>query len=261
MKKSFRTVLAGIFLASSLFILAGCEKYFDYYPHGQHGKAGKNEIRMVIVKPPYVEYTDTIRFNYNEYDNPVIGLRSEIRTGAPNYFFKYDRFQRLTELIAAYGLTATGSGVETWTEYFYDAKGRIVKDSVWSFPEVVNGHPVKSLLSTVTISFYEYDSKDRIEKVTWLREGVEPYITQYSYDSKGNKVGASYDNKLNYHATNKVWMFLARDYSVNNPLIGSYTYNKAGLPLTIDCGESFADFLIIPFSPVSFTKATIAYNK
>jgi hypothetical protein len=259
--KSIKTVLVALFFASLLFILAGCKKSPDYIFHGQYGAAAKYEIKMVTVKPPFADFTDTICFTYNEYGNPIEGIRSETRTAAPNYFFKYDRFQRMIALVAAYGLTETSIGVETWTKYIYDAKGRIVKDSVWIFPDIVNGQPFKGIHCTITVSLYEYDTNDRISKVTWFREGIEPYVVAYSYDNSGNREGVSYDDKINYHLTNKIWMFLARDYSINNPLVGSYLYNKVGLPVAIDCGKGYADFLEMPFAPITFTKATITYSK
>jgi hypothetical protein len=259
--KSIKTIWVAMSLCPLLFILAGCEKHSDYILHGQYEAAGKYQIKMVTVKPPFADFTDTIRFTYNEYDNPIKGIRSETRTCAPNYFFKYDRFQRMIALVAAYGLTETAIGVETWTKYTYDVKGRIVKDSVWIFPDIVNGQPFKGIHSTITVSLYEYDTKDRITKVTWLREGIEPYVITYSYNNSGNREGTTYDNKINYHLTNKIWMFLAMDYSINNPLVGSYTYNKMGLPLAIDCGKGSSDFLEMPLCPITFTKATITYSK
>ncbi|WP_149695097.1 hypothetical protein [Chitinophaga sp. CF418] len=40
----------------------------------------------------------------------------------------------------------------------------------------------------------------------------------------------SYDNKVNFLRTNKVWQLLTRDYSENNTR-NAVTYNKYGLPL------------------------------
>jgi hypothetical protein len=257
MKTSIR-ILVAIFMMSSVFMLSGCKKYSEYLSHGYHGDAWKYKIGMITYQPPYVSFTDTIRFTYNEYGNPIKGLRSEVRTGSPNYLFKYDRFQRMIALISPYG-TTENDGIETWTKYTYDVKGRIVKDSVWVFPNVVNGEPILHSHSAMTVCNYEYDTKDRISKViTWLYIGAEPMITEYSYDSNGNRVGTAYDDKVNYHLTNKVWMFLSRDYSVNNPIVGTYTYNKADLPLTI---EGYTNFLLTPFDPILFTKASITYVK
>jgi hypothetical protein len=41
----------------------------------------------------------------------------------------------------------------------------------------------------------------------------------------------SYDNKINPRRTNKIWMFVDKDYSANNPIPGPTAYNELGLPL------------------------------
>ena len=54
----------------------------------------------------------------------------------------------------------------------------------------------------------------------------------FFYDDAGNlrNGGNVYDNKLNPNRTNKIWMFIERDYSVNNPSVAT-KYNSIGLPL------------------------------
>lgn len=57
-------------------------------------------------------------------------------------------------------------------------------------------------------------------------------IIDYEYDNRGNLVvyGATYDDKINYRRTDKVLMFIERDYSVNNiKPVGSY--NQHYLPV------------------------------
>jgi len=58
-------------------------------------------------------------------------------------------------------------------------------------------------------------------------------VNSYSYNADGNLAGHDYDDKINYHRTNRVWMFIDRDYSVNNPVIATYEYNDFGLPTRI----------------------------
>ena len=91
----------------------------------------------------------------------------------------------------------------------------------------------------------------------------------YKYDDKGNlaytarqyramrswgeavyndtfRVG-SYDTKIHLRRTNKMWMFIDRNYSVNNPFTAA-SYNSYGLPLMFD-GRQYLQGLItlVPF--------------
>src|SRR5690606_17662385 len=55
----------------------------------------------------------------------------------------------------------------------------------------------------------------------------------YQYDSRGNLVSpmvATYDNKVSYLRTDPAWMFIHRNYSLNNPK-NVTRYNSGGLPL------------------------------
>ncbi len=56
----------------------------------------------------------------------------------------------------------------------------------------------------------------------------------YKYDAKGNLIdeGAEYDNNTSYLRTHPLWMFLNRNYSVNNNFRAT-GYNGNGMPLKI----------------------------
>jgi hypothetical protein len=69
---------------------------------------------------------------------------------------------------------------------------------------------------------------------------------------------------LNIHRTNTIWMFIDRDYSINNPVDnGSDTYNSVGLPISISTNNTSVPpgftFIIIGY-PFGITNASIVYS-
>lgn len=94
---------------------------------------------------------------------------------------------------------------------------------------IVNGQMAERFYSyTVAL---EYDRYGRIIH-QFDPTGTYTFLDQtYSYDAAGNLInGATYDRKLNFRRTNWVWMFIDRDFSVNNPF-KAYSYNNGGLPI------------------------------
>jgi hypothetical protein len=73
-----------------------------------------------------------------------------------------------------------------------------------------------------------------------------------------------YDNKINVHRTNKLWMFLDKDYSVNNPIDnGTYTYDQGNLPVTMatnTLSTVAAFYFMVVGYPNSMSTATIGYS-
>src|SRR5882757_2324396 len=78
-----------------------------------------------------------------------------------------------------------------------------------------------------------YDQLNRIirEEVTPSRmpELPPPTVITYQYDASGNLFPNNHDNKVSLLLTNKVWRFINRDYSINNPVVAD-AYNDHGLP-------------------------------
>ena len=111
------------------------------------------------------------------------------------------------------------------------------------FPQITNGSPTNAYIHQAT--YYSYDNKQRIIKDSTVFAGsIQPVVNTYSYDINGNKTGSNYDDKINLNRTNKIWMFLNRDYSVNNPY-NAASYNTTGLPanLNLSQGENPLKFL------------------
>jgi len=257
-------LLAGLVLVSGL---SGCKKAIeDYLRDNPTAEYGFCQLKQFNYQLPTsgtagtlpIAY-DTMVFTYNAHGDPVTGFRPVPRTGNPNFILRYDRWDRLTDLIGTYGTNPDLSGgIESWNRYTYDGQGRIVLDSVYNFPTIVDGHPGLGEHSSIVIATYEYDPKNRVSKYSWGFVGdLNKFVSTYSYDADGNLVGTPHDNQINLHRTNKVWMFMDRDYSVNNPLTAAYTYNTRGLPVTIvPTAGTEMDF----FNSLQYEKADVKYT-
>jgi hypothetical protein len=257
MKKLVVFSCYAVFTAAVL-LLSGCKKLLEYIEDHPGVAGGHCAIKGFKYANPFSS-SDTVTFTYNSVGNPVSAIRIHTNTGAPNSLFRYDQKNRLTDMINSYG-TEISSPVESWTRYFRDATGRINRDSVYSFPTIVDGNPTTGEFGSASMSAYEYDSKDRIIKVTRSRSGITLLVWNYAYDANGNLKGNAYDDKVNFHQTNKVWMFIDRDYSVNNPATANYTYNGFGLPTHIDVTAGPMFFLGVPGSAFEYTEASIEYD-
>lgn len=162
----------------------------------------------------------TVKYNTQGYDNNW-------------HYFKYDDHEKLIEYRVE---LEPGLDIETH-RYAYDAKNRAITDT-GTFR--LTGY-------IVVLSTFEYDSRNRIIKenkeVIDIEEGSEPFEIDpviYEYDSTGNLVNpfppgdpVSYNNKVSFRRTNKVWMLIERNYSLNN-VSGVSNYNDHSLPLTFE---------------------------
>ncbi|PWV50499.1 hypothetical protein [Chitinophaga sp. S165] len=188
---------------------------------------------------------------YNAAGNPILRLRSNVGTGNENESYRYDAKNRLTDQITHYNTKEEyGELFWEWHRFKYDNRNRIYLDSFYSIG-LIGDNPVVfpphgPALDYLIIRF-EYDHKDRIIRETSnFSDGQPWYVRTYIYDNRQNLIKTvnahpssgyvdttyfdTYDNKVNYLRTNKVWQFLSRDYSENNP-IAAVNYNKYGLPL------------------------------
>jgi hypothetical protein len=164
---------------------------------------------------------------YDQYENPVAITTPVLGTGISYHQFRYDQWHRLKDYIAYIG----GALFQTWHIYGYDNSGRIAYDTVYWFGSPGERPTDYWLREFQTIG---YDDQNRINRVNYTDATGRISIVNYEYDAAGNLIhpaskGVTYDNKINLNRTNDIWMFLARDYSVNNPY-GAVSYNSAGYP-------------------------------
>jgi hypothetical protein len=241
-------------LPITIALLSSCEKNDVYlneddsksnYLKGAHLEnrplAEIKECSIIQITYPLGVNNDILQFNYNASGDPVsITRKFGTHTGSPNFLFKYDERNRLTDFIGPY---SNNTSAEFWHKYFYDNRGNIVLDSGYIFPQITNGFPTNAYIHQAT--HYTYDNKQRIIKDSTVFAGsIQPVVNTYSYDINGNKTGSNYDDKINLNRTNKIWMFLNRDYSVNNPYDAA-SYITTGLPvkLSLSQGENPLKFL------------------
>jgi hypothetical protein len=182
---------------------------------------------------------------YNEFENPTFITNPFIVTASPFRSFKYDSWHRLKEYLESY----SNNNFETWHFYGFDLSGRIGVDTSYTFGSSITGKPTNYYYRT--ISTFTYDAQNRIISSANVitPDPTNPMVPPssnlqtWTYNSAGNREGPgiTYDNKVNLNRTNDIWMFLARDYSMNNPFTAS-SYNAAGYPTTINV--PFARFIL-----------------
>ena len=211
------------------------------------------ECQIVQISYPVGSTNDVLQFTYNSLGDPVTITRLlGPSTGHPNFVFKYDQKNRLTDFVGTY---SNNNAAEFWHKYFYDNQNNIVLDSTYIFPRITNGFPENAYSSSLT--YYTYDNKRRIIKdSTVFANTSNSLVHDYSYDQNGNRMGNNYDDKINLNRTSTIWMFLNRDFSVNNSL-GADSYNEAGLPLNINSTSEQGTFV---FLGNFYQTAQILYN-
>ncbi|MCW3467739.1 hypothetical protein [Chitinophaga nivalis] len=223
---------------------------------------------------------DSVKITYNSAGYPVRILRAESGTGYPHYKLRYDRHNRLTDMIEFfYDREQTEDPFHAWHKFVHDNKNRIIQDSIYVYGSFgPHGELIPRPNATYIDDFYmyAYDSLNRIIKIT--RKVTGPYhdtvVTTYHYDSRGNAYQINvreqgkhslqnpgsntypvYDDKFNPHRLHPVWQFISKDYSTNNPFIAA-SYNIYGLPtsMPVPNADFFYYFGIVGFETIENIK-------
>lgn len=227
---------AGLWVTALLLtvLLAGCQKAVLYWSIGNADVDDKTcRINQITSSSgASKEYIIHYTFSYNKLGDPVSVVNDQVSTGNPNLLFVYDKYNRLVQFIRPY----VNGSFESWEKYGYNNRGQIVRDTSYVLGNISADGPMDSYY--ITYADLLYDARNRVCKQidSTFREGKFLFVDsfQYAYDDHGNRqlpgIQLAYDNKLNIHRTNKIWMFICRDYSVNNPFTAT-AYNEHCLPL------------------------------
>jgi hypothetical protein len=193
-------------------------------------KRGDFEVPCKLLKMSLVgqlistdNYQGTV--TYNSYGDPTDITWDNPGTGRPHHKFHYDKKHRLVRFDYFYSPT----NYEIVRNYTWQGD-RITVDTSWFVISDINDYRNTAWL--VDTAYYTYDSKGRISKIE--NHGTYDVTTRiFTYDANGNLVndGATYDNKVNFLRTNYWFMFVNRNFSMNNPRVADQ-YNKKGLPLS-----------------------------
>jgi len=226
-----------------LIVCISCNKITDIV---KDFTSGSSSCRIHTVTDSIISPADTIiriaTCNYNAHGDPISVTYNRRETGFGWSFLTYDQRNRLI------GLVSENNAIHS---YVYEGNA---KQPTWDTVTSVN-------TATTFIERFTYDQRGRIVKVSgkFLRsEGgdVYPdYEQQYSYNEQGNLKGSfDYDNKVSVYSTHPVWMFIHRNYSVNN-IVRAISYNNKGLPLHFTGGLGTAYFF-----EGSFNAARVEYD-
>lgn len=192
--------------------------------------------------------------------------RTHVGTGAPNFFFRYDAKNRLTDIIGAY---SNNVEFETWHHYVYSSNNsygdelRPVTDTIYAFGVIGTGPLPERVYFGTRYTDFSYDMYGRIIKAKEvdIQPTQDTRELRYHYNAKGNLVAlattyphgvdsinfVNYDNKINAHQTHPIWQLIDRDYSINNRFT-AFSYNTFGLPTVNGGKESAGNFLGYDFA-------------
>lgn len=230
-----------IFVA--MLLLSSCHKD-DLPPKNPPASCQILQIKNTEVRDTGGEFPDfTADFTYNAKGNPIRIVHADPKVAMPNYLFRYDQQNRVTDVIGYYNSSEYGQPFEMWYRLKYDAKNRVIKDSAYYTGRIGdNPYDYDHRPGTPSENFYTYDAQDRI--IRSFDEGH--WETKFIYTSQGNLDSliqstlyypgvintthfAGYDNKVNFRRTHPIWQFLERDYSRNNHYRTTVS-NKYNLP-------------------------------
>ena len=230
-------------LSAILFILllGSCQKIGDFIVFPRNGDddfKACNVVRITTGAAKELVYD----FTYNKRGDPTSILAS--LNSESDVWFKYDKKHRL-EMMWGKPVLPPEAGIDFLflSKYVHDNKGRIIIDSSFfsgTFESVANGTAF-----LVSVETFEYDATGRITRETHVSfPGGVSGVANYVYDSHGNLVqpGWTYTDKFAMARTNKIWMFINRNYSVNDPQTWA-TYNRYHLPLQTLPGQGYFSFL------------------
>lgn len=242
--KKIAAAFHSAFFLFVFFQLVSCQKIIDHYFPNHPEQPDEVEFQDTVscdmsgidVWTFYNDGTETTERGLLFYDamrkpDSIIFLNNS-GSNFPGYHFHYDDMSRLKE----FEITFPGTG-ELLLRHLYGYKNKTTKRVYSDTLSVYYTNPKYTI-----ISILEYDQKGRVSKEVKIKgdtissesyPSLEPVV--YDYDIENNLVVQLdqvaldvYDEKINFLRTNRLWMFLDRNYSLNN-IRGTQIFNSQGL--------------------------------
>lgn len=235
--KKFTISLFAFTAMIALLSLSSCKKIWDYVKH--HPDAATDSCRVASVTfnwsindgnplPPVVYDTATI--SYNAQGNPTwihfLSTTTYNDLISADKGFAYDNQNRLRVYIE-YAHDDLLSCFY-WHKYTYTNSTTVIDTTYFDCHGDINyndGTP--GLYVSLSVTTYTLDSYGRI-----IQSAGPGGTATFSYDTGGNlvKPGVTYTDKVNINQTNKVWMFIANDFSLNQADGDATQFNSNDLP-------------------------------
>ncbi|WP_153800215.1 hypothetical protein [Foetidibacter luteolus] len=229
-----KTYIRAAIAALMIFSLFSCRKTWDYIK--DHPKTELKFCNIKKITNPDTDWKELV-FTYNAKGNPVKIIPVVPWTYTiPMYFFRYDKFDRLTDVafVTEKDFSFDSNKVQgfwTYHKYTYLNNGNVI-DSAFLFGHLdIHGNPKPEVEEPIVITTIQFDSQKRIRKTNSVRVTFHhdstysppsaPTVVDYPYNQQGNLIQSEdgtpriANNKQNILRTNNIWMFLNRDYSVN----------------------------------------------
>lgn len=282
MKKiSSASAAFALVLAFTAF-LSGCQKLIDYV-HKPGNGPDLSDICQVQTVSADGPWSASYVFNYNKRNDLESIITSALGTGNPNVFLIYDKKHRASQSLFSFTPTPTTPGIVwAWHKYDYNKADQIIRDTMYGFTGIGSDGVVVPSSEFMSVSVLKYDACDRVvasdDSVWAFGNFSNTYHFAYKYDARGNLsyqarqyrgAGsqwlpyndtfrlAPYDDKISIRQTNKMWMFIDKNYSINNSMSGA-TYNNYGLPLSFD-GQQYLQGLVT-LLPFLYGNVTVQYQ-
>lgn len=242
MRKVFYLLLAG-------FLFVSCNKVFE-----EHRQNPGVDLRFCNIKTWTDSHLDELRenkFTYNEHDNPVSVTSNQHGTGSGFHYFRYDENQRLKEYEEEYVVTRyyhyDGNSKLPTGDSMVDAYGREFRET---FTYDSKNRITKAVVEFISSPFEDDDYADDVKEYIYDGDDLQAYI----WNGNQQNPEMVYISKPSIYLSNKVWMFINRNYSKHSAL-GPATYHRIGLPLTYHDEPPYQ----FPFLDINFFGSTVTY--
>ena len=171
-----------------------------------------NQNRLIGVKDS-IDHYPTVYYSTLQYDNQ--GRVNKVITSGDftsNITLLYNNNNQVIEKILK---NADSSTMGEITRYYYDAKNRMIRDSLYSDLNATNAYGYAS---------FAYDDNDNLINMIWHPQNNGQWVAYQEFDYLG------YDNKLNVYKDLKVLWYILEDnmiLSKNNVLSYSNYYSNS----------------------------------